>query len=274
MFRTSIAGHTARGIAVGALVFSLTATALGGSASAAPLTVESGDCSTLAHDRNAAVHLLHDAFKAFRGDLKDLARQARQMDKDGHKSGEKMATDARHVVASAMHELTEIFKDAHEDIQDAADLGQACKDRNEHEDEAKTTTTTTPSAPSPMGSTSAGSPGDSTAGGHTFDTSGLSKKFKDIVDKAIKDMQAVVDAATKAVQALDIAADNKDKADEEKVEADLNKAKNERAQEKEKEQEHRDKDKAKDKAQNKHGKDGHDRKGDHEKDSSKDNDRD
>src|SRR5438309_11759890 len=92
MFGTKIANRTARGMAVGALILSL-ATTLAGSAYAAPLA--ENDCSAAAHDRNDAVHLLHTAWKAFEGDLKDLARDARQLQHGSHGKGDSVMHGAR-----------------------------------------------------------------------------------------------------------------------------------------------------------------------------------
>lgn len=235
MFRTSLTTQAARGIAAGALILSLTATSFAGSAYAAPLSTESQDCSTLAHERNDAVHLLHTAWKTFRGDLKDLARDARKMDKESRKDEDKASESARSIVADANKELTSIFKTAHSDIQEAADLGQACKDQDEDEDTTSTstnTTTTTNTSPAPTDSTA---PSDSTTGGHTFDTSGLAAQYKDIVDKAIKDMQKVVDDATKALMDMKAADDTSSKTEVEKVKAEVEKAKTERVKDQENE---------------------------------------
>src|SRR6266550_5005342 len=139
MFRT-MADRTTRVFAAGALIRSLTATTFAGSANAAPLADDKTDCSTAAHARNDAVHLLHTAWKAFDGDLKDLARDARQLQHEAHKSGTASTTDARAEVANAKQELKDISSQAHTDIQAAVELGTACQDT---EDENSTTTTTT-----------------------------------------------------------------------------------------------------------------------------------
>src|SRR5439155_15966350 len=128
MFGTRIANRTARGMAVGALILSLGATTFAGSANAAPLGDETQDCSAAAHARNDAVHLLHTAWKAFSGDLKDLARDARQLQHEAHKASAVLTVDARDAVASAKQELKGISTKAHEDIQAVVDLGTACKD--------------------------------------------------------------------------------------------------------------------------------------------------
>ncbi len=228
MFGTKIANRTARGMAVGALILSLGATTFAGSAYAAPLA--ENDCSAAAHARNDAVHLLHTAWKAFEGDLKDLARDARKLQHESRKTGDEVVNDARAVVASAKRELKEIRSQAHEDIQDAVELGTACTDEDDTTSSTNTTTNTTTTTTTNNTSTTAPSdatpPADSTGSAHTFDTSGLDAKFKGIVDKAIKDMQKVVDDARKALMDMTAVADEaKDTTDASKVKKDLETAK-------------------------------------------------
>jgi len=223
MFGTRIANRTARGMAVGALILSISATTFGGSANAAPLADETQDCSAAAHARNDAVHLLHTAWKAFDGDLKDLAKDARELQHESRKdqASADLTKDARAEVASAKQDLKSIASQAHADIQDAADLGTACNDV----EETTTTTTTTTSTTAPSDATA---PADSTEGAHSFDTSGLDSKYKDIVDQAITDMQGVVDDATKAVLDLSTAVETASTADDAKVKKDLETAKADR----------------------------------------------
>jgi hypothetical protein len=225
MLFTQIANRTARGMAVGALVLSLSATTFGGLANAARLADETQDCSDAAHARNDAVHLLHEAWKLFDGDLKDLARDVRKLQHEAHKSGTTLLTDAREEVSSARHDLKDIVSQAHEDIQDVADLGTACKEEIE---ETTTTTTTT--------TTGTAAPTDSTGGAGSVDTSGLEQKYKDIVDKAIAGMQLVVDGVTAAVLDVTAATESTDTSDDAKVKTELKTAKAER----EKAKEHRD----------------------------------
>jgi hypothetical protein len=223
MFGTRIANRTARGMAVGALILSISATTFGGSANAAPLADETQDCSADAHARNDAVHLLHTAWKTFDGDLKDLAKEVRELQHEARKdkaSGD-LTKDARAEVASATQELKSIVSQAHADIQAEVDLGTACKE----EEETTTTATTDTSTTAPS---DASAPADSTADAHTFDTSGLDSKYRDIVDKAILAMQGVVDDATNAVLDLSTAAESTDTADDTKVKKDLEKAKADR----------------------------------------------
>ena len=228
MFGTQIANRTARGMAVGALILSFAATTFAGSAYAAPLA--ENDCSAAAHARNDAAHLLHTAWKAFEGDLKDLARDARQLQHESHKTGDVVINDARDLVKDAKSELKDIRSQAHEDIQAAVELGTACKDEDEDATSSTdTTTTTTTNNTSVTAPTDATPPADSTGSAHTFDTSGLDAKYKGIVDKAITDMQKVVDDTRAALTALtavaDEAKDAKDVKDESKVKKDRETAK-------------------------------------------------
>jgi len=193
MFRMSTAGRTGRALAAATLILSLSATTFVGSASAAPLA--ENDCSAAAHARNDAVHLLHTAWKAFNGDLKDLAHDARMLQHESHKSGMVLTKDARAEIATAKQDLKDIASQAHEDIQAVVELGTACKDTSD-EDNTNSNTNTNTGTTAPSDSTA---PADSTGSAHTFDTSGLDAKYKDIVDQAIKDMQGVVDGARKAL---------------------------------------------------------------------------
>ena len=225
MFGTRIANRTARGMAVGALILSLGATTFAGSANAAPLGDETQDCSAAAHARNDAAHLLHTAWKAFSGDLKDLARDARQLQHEAHKASTVLTVDARDAVASAKQELKDISTKAHEDIQAAVDLGTACKDEGDDTTVTPTSTTNNTSTTAPSDATA---PADSTDGARTFDTSGLDSKYKDIVDTAISDMQGVVDEARKAVTDMAAAAESNATTDDTKVKKDLETAKADR----------------------------------------------
>ncbi len=260
MFSMSMGSRTARGLAAAALILSLTATTFAGSANAAPLANETQDCSAAAHARNDAVHLLHTAWKAFDGDLKDLARDARKLQHEAHKAGTVLAVDARDEVANARHELKGVAANAHEDIQGVVELGTACKDDVDGTTTATTTTTTT-STTAPSDATP---PADSTGSARTFDTSGLDSKYKDIVDQAIKDMQAVVDGARKAVMDMTAVAESSDKNDDSKVEKVVEAAKADREKAKEDRENAKHSDKAKSKSYDS-GKDkNHDRQGDHE----------
>ena len=224
MFGTRIANRTARGMAVGALILSIGVTTFAGSANAAPLA--ENDCSVAAHARNDAVHLLHKVWKAFDGDLKDLAKDARELQHESRKdkATADLTTDARSVVANAKKELKSISSDAHAAIQAEVELGTACTE----EDEDTTTTTTTRTT-----TTSTTAPADSTGSAHSFDTSGLDSKYKDIVDQAISDMQDVVDEATKAVMDIAAASESKETADDSKVKKELATAKADREKAKE-----------------------------------------
>src|SRR5881392_1420583 len=198
MFRT-MADRTTRVFAAGALILSLTATSFAGSANAAPLADDKTDCSTAAHARNDAVHLLHTAWKAFDGDLKDLARDARKLQHESEKESAVLTTDARGLVASAKAELKGIASQAHSDIQAAVELGATCSDAEDSTTPTTTTTTTTTTNTTITTSVTAPSdataPADTTDGARTFDTSGLDSKYKDIVDHARKALLDMTKAA-------------------------------------------------------------------------------
>ncbi|MGH2472850.1 MAG: hypothetical protein ACRDG6_10670 [Candidatus Limnocylindria bacterium] len=145
MFRTSIANRTARGMAVGALILSLTATTFGGSANAAPLANETNGCSVLAHERNEGLHRLHEAWMGFRSELRDLSREARGLSREARRSASasEMTSEARAQIQSAGAELGEIKNDAREEIQNVVELGQACKDEQPTVDETPVITLAT-----------------------------------------------------------------------------------------------------------------------------------
>ena len=247
MFGTQIVNRTARGLAVGALIFSFTVTSFAGSANAAPLA--ENDCSVAAQARNEAVHLLHKATKVFQGDLKDLAQEVKKLERDARKekSGDTLTTDARTAVASAKQEVKSISSQAHSDIQAEVELG-ACAD--EEDTTTRTTTTTTTTSTSTTAPSDSTAPADSTGSAHSFDTSGLDEKYKDIVDQAIEDMQAAVDAARKAVEDMAAAAETKDTSDDTSAKKNVETAKADREKAKEDREEAKAeaKDKSKDKS--------------------------
>lgn len=266
MFRTTMPGRTARVLAAGALIFSLVATTFASNANAAPLADDKTDCSTAAHARNDAVHLLHTAWKAFNGDLKALASDARKLQHESERASAEASKDARAVIAGAKAELREIVSQAHSDIQAAADLGTACSDESDSTKTTTTTTntTTTTSVTAPKDATP---PADTSGSAHTFDTSGLDAKYKDIVDQAIKDMQKVVDDARKALLDMTTVAESKEttEKDADKVEQEVEKAKADRhAAKQDREVKKADKAKAKVKATTKSQQKGHAARSEHE----------
>jgi hypothetical protein len=181
MFRKSVAGRTTRALATGALILSLGATTFVGSANAAPLANNEA-CSAAANVRSDAVHALHDAWKASVGELKalvpDMEKQAMKKELENE-----LKQEIWHELLSAWHDLKSVAMQAKEDIWDIG-LGAACH----HDDDDKNVT------PAQGAATTAA------------DTSALEAKFKAIVDTAIKDMQAVVEAARKSVAEMTAAA--------------------------------------------------------------------
>ena len=236
MFRTTIGKRTARGMAVGALILSLSATTLGGSASAAPAADETTSCSALAHARNESVHRLHDAWKGFRDQLKDLAKDARELERDARhsKSATELTVDARSEVADARAKLQEIWTSAHEKLQDGTDLGQACKVEDKDEDtktSANTTTTTASTTKDEDQDEDKNEDKDEHTQKPSITTASmvaLVAKYKDVVDQAIKDMQAVLDDVTATVAKMTTAAQSTDASLAAKVKADRAKEKDAR----------------------------------------------
>jgi phage shock protein A len=207
-------------MAVGALILSISATAFGGSANAAPSADDTKSCSTLAHERNDAVHTLHAALNDFRDQLKDLARDARELQRDARhsKPAIELTGDARKEVADARAQLMEIWTSAHEEIQSRVELGQACKDADtEDEDDTSSSTTTTTTTNT-----------TTTTSGTDVSTEDLVAKYKEVVDQAIKDMQAVLDDVTAAVAKLTTAAQSTDDSLAAKVKAERAKEKDAR----------------------------------------------
>jgi hypothetical protein len=114
MFPMSVFGRSTRAIAAGALILSLTATTLVGSANAAPLA-NTEACSAASQARNDAVHALRDAWKASTSDLKALANGTPEL---------------RHDAMSSWHDLKDVLMQAVQDLR-ALGLVSACRDENE-----------------------------------------------------------------------------------------------------------------------------------------------
>jgi DNA repair exonuclease SbcCD ATPase subunit len=226
MFR--MGQRTRRGMAVGALILSLSATTFGGSANAAPAADETKDCSTLAHARNDAVHTLHDAYMGFREQLKDLARDARELDRDEHHSklARDTASELRSTLADARAKLQDIWTTAHAKIQDLADLGQACTDADEDKadadkadsDKAEADTDKAEAEKQDADKDDTDKDNDDKAVAKTTTTTNttvnadLAAKAKDVVTQAVKDMQAVMDDVNAAVAKMTTAIQNADAA--------------------------------------------------------------
>jgi hypothetical protein len=121
---------TRQGMAVSALVFSLSVTSLVGSAAASPSADETKGCSVLAHERNAGVHRLHEAWQGFNAQLRDLSRETRDLSRESRRSGSatELTVDARADIADAKSELNAIRSAAQAELQDRVELGTVCKD--------------------------------------------------------------------------------------------------------------------------------------------------
>jgi hypothetical protein len=119
-----------RGMAVSALVISLSATTLVGSAAASPSAPETQGCSVLAQERNDGAHRLHEAWQGFNEQLRDLSRETRDLSRESRRSGSAttLIVDARADVSDARAELSAIWTTAHADLQDKVELGTVCKE--------------------------------------------------------------------------------------------------------------------------------------------------
>jgi hypothetical protein len=119
-----------RGMAVSALVISLSVTSLVGSAAASPSAEDTRGCSVLAHERNAGAHRLHEAWRGFNEQLRDLSREARELSRESRRStsATSLTVDARADIADAKAELSAIRSAAHAELQDRVELGTVCKE--------------------------------------------------------------------------------------------------------------------------------------------------
>jgi hypothetical protein len=119
-----------RGMAVSALVVSLSVTSLVGSAAASPSAEDTRGCSVLAHERNAGVHRLREAWQGFNDQLRDLSRETRELSRESRRSGSatELTVDARGAIADAKAELSAIRGAAHAELQDRVELGTVCKE--------------------------------------------------------------------------------------------------------------------------------------------------
>jgi hypothetical protein len=121
---------TRHGMAVGALVVSLSLTSLVGSAAASPSAEDTRGCSVLAHERNAGAHRLHEAWQGFNEQLRSLSREARELNRESRRSSSAttLTVDARADLADAKSELNAIRGAAHTELQDLVELGTVCKE--------------------------------------------------------------------------------------------------------------------------------------------------
>jgi hypothetical protein len=117
-------------MAVSALVISLSLTSLVGSAAASPSAEDTRGCSVLAHERNAGVHRLREAWQGFNDQLRDLSRETRELSRESRRSGSatELTVDARGAIADAKAELSAIRSAAHAELQDRVELGTVCKE--------------------------------------------------------------------------------------------------------------------------------------------------
>ena len=171
---------TRRGMAVCALVVSLSLTSLVGSAAASPSADDTRGCSVLAHERNLGAHELHEAWQGFNEQLRMLSREARELSRESRRSSSAttLTVDARADLADAKSELNAIRGAAHAEVQDLVELGTACKDPVVTEAMVTETEDTVELS---------------------LETNDLVQKYREVVDQAILDMQAVMDPLNAAV---------------------------------------------------------------------------
>lgn len=208
---------TRRGMAVGALVISLSATTLVGHADASPSANETQGCSALAQERNAGLHRLHEAWRGFNEQLRDLSRDARELARESRRSGSELTTDAREDIAAAKGELNEIRSAAHAEIQDRVELGTVCKEPVDTDQETTSPTVVDTDVDD-----------ENEASEDSVDTSDLVAKYREVVDQAIVDMQAVMDPLNAAVAEMLAAAETAETSDDASVKEKRGKAKAER----------------------------------------------
>ena len=117
-------------MAVGALVVSLSVTSLVGSAAASPSAEDTRGCSVLAHERNAGVHRLGEAWQSFNDQLRGLSRETRELSRESRRSASatELTVDARGAIADAKAELSAIRGAAHAELQTRVELGTVCKE--------------------------------------------------------------------------------------------------------------------------------------------------
>jgi hypothetical protein len=212
---------TRRGIAVSALVVSLSLTSLVGSAAASPSAEDTTGCSVLAHERNAGSHRLHEAWQGFNEQLRDLSREARELSRESRRSSSAttLTVDARADIADAKSELNAIRAAAHVEIQDRAELGTACKDAEETASGSPSVTDA--DADAPVTETE-------NTDELSIDTSDLVEKYREVVDQAILDMQAVMDPLNAAVAEMLAASETAETTDDAAVTEKHGKAKADR----------------------------------------------
>ena len=195
---------TRRGMAVSALVVSLSVTSLVGVAAASPSAEDTRSCSVLAQERNAGAHRLHEVWQDFSGQLRDLAREARELSRESRRSSSAttLTVDVRSDIADAKAELNAIRSAAHTEIQDRAELGTACRE------EAVTEVAGTVEL--------------------SDETKDLVQKYREVVDQAILDMQEVIDPLNASVAEMLAAAATAETTDDAAVTEKHGKAKAER----------------------------------------------
>src|SRR2546427_9611289 len=120
LFVGTLGQRATRGLAVAALIVSLSTTSLGGNVAAAPSADDQG-CSVFSHVRNESLHSLRDAWRGFRKQLRDLERKALALQ---HEAGDAaaLASDARVEISDARDQLSAIWSAARAEIRTQVNL--------------------------------------------------------------------------------------------------------------------------------------------------------
>src|SRR2546422_4100872 len=130
LFGGTLGQRATRGLAVAALIFSLSTTTLGGNVAAAPSADEQQGCSVFAHVRNESLHSLRDAWRGFRKQLRDLERKALALQHEAGDAGDAaaLASDARLQISDARDQLSAIWSGTRAEMRTQVSLLTVCKD--------------------------------------------------------------------------------------------------------------------------------------------------
>src|SRR2546427_9640136 len=130
LFGGTLGQRATRGLAVAALIVSLSTTSLGGNVAAAPSADDQQGCSVCAHVRNESLHSLRDAWRGFRKQLRDLERKALALQHEAGEAGDAaaLASDARLEISDARDQLSAIWSAARVEMRTQVNLLTVCKD--------------------------------------------------------------------------------------------------------------------------------------------------
>src|SRR2546426_238678 len=130
LFGGTLGQRATRGLAVAALIVSLSTTSLGGNVAAAPSADDQQGCSVFAHVRNESLHSLRDAWRGFRKQVRDLERKALALQHEAGEAGDAaaLASDARLEISDARDQLSAIWSAARVEMRTQVNLLTVCKD--------------------------------------------------------------------------------------------------------------------------------------------------